>query len=85
MLNSIPLRNVLSLRPKQRLNGISGDGGGGLEIEKVIREFETHIEAGFQLATFQGPLCAEPIEGLAYFVERVDVDKEALQKELGKD
>ena len=85
MLNSIPLPNALSLRHEQRLNGITGDRVGGLEIEKVIREFETHIEAGFQLATFQGPLCAEPIEGLAYFVEQVDVDKEALQKELGKD
>lgn len=80
MLNPMPLCNALSLRH----NGINGDRGGP-EIEKVIKEFETHIESGFQLATFQGPLCAEPIEGLAYFVEQVDVDKEALQKELGKD
>ncbi|KAF6757551.1 translation elongation factor 2 [Ephemerocybe angulata] len=54
------------------------------ESERVIRDFDNHIETGFQLATFQGPLCAEPVEGLAYFVEEVDVDKEALEKEIGQ-
>ncbi|KAJ7459683.1 P-loop containing nucleoside triphosphate hydrolase protein [Mycena latifolia] len=50
--------------------------------EKVIREFDTHVETGFQLATFQGPLCAEPVEGMAYFVESVKIDKEILAKEI---
>ncbi|PPR00443.1 hypothetical protein CVT24_004504 [Panaeolus cyanescens] len=52
------------------------------EIDKVIRDFDTHIETGFQLATFQGPLCAEPMEGLAFFVEKVEVDSEVLEKEM---
>jgi ribosome assembly protein 1 len=56
----------------------------GTGIEKVIRDIDNHIEAGFQLAVFQGPLCAEPVEGLAYFVEQIDVDKVALEKEIGK-
>lgn len=55
-----------------------------VEIEKVIRDFDNHIETGFQLATFQGPLCAEPVEGMAYFIEQVNVDKESLERELGK-
>ncbi|KAF9534535.1 hypothetical protein CPB83DRAFT_931762 [Crepidotus variabilis] len=55
-----------------------------VEIEKVIKDFDNHIEAGFQLATFQGPLCAEPVEGLAYFVEEVNIDKEALEKEMSQ-
>ena len=46
-------------------------------------DFTDHIETGFQLATFQGPLCAEPVEGLAYFVEDVQVDVESLEKEIG--
>lgn len=46
-------------------------------------DFTSHIETGFQLATFQGPLCAEPVEGLAYFVEDVQVDIENLEKEIG--
>jgi translation elongation factor EF-G len=45
--------------------------------------FDTHIETGFQLATFQGPLCAEPVEGLAYFVENLEFDEEGLEKEIG--
>ena len=46
-------------------------------------DFTGHIETGFQLATFQGPLCAEPVEGVAYFVEDVQVDAEGLEKEIG--
>lgn len=53
------------------------------ETEKVIRDFDNHIETGFQLATFQGPLCAEPVEGMAYFIESVEIDRESLGKEIG--
>ncbi|KIJ59473.1 hypothetical protein HYDPIDRAFT_183983 [Hydnomerulius pinastri MD-312] len=44
-------------------------------------DFTGHVETGFQLATFQGPLCAEPVEGFAYFVESIDVDAQGVQKE----
>ncbi|KAH0832197.1 hypothetical protein J3R83DRAFT_13116 [Lanmaoa asiatica] len=44
-------------------------------------DFTSHIETGFQLATFQGPLCAEPVEGVTYFIEDVRVDVESLEKE----
>nr|GAT50613.1 predicted protein [Mycena chlorophos] len=52
------------------------------EETKVIRDFDNHIETGFQLATFQGPLCNEPVEGLAYFVESLEIDAESLAKEI---
>ncbi|EGN98032.1 hypothetical protein SERLA73DRAFT_169116 [Serpula lacrymans var. lacrymans S7.3] len=45
-------------------------------------DFTGHLETGFQLATFQGPLCAEPMEGLAYFVESLVVDEEGVGKEI---
>ena len=45
------------------------------------REFDSHFETGFQLATFQGPLCAEPMEGLAFFVESVEVDRAGIEQE----
>ncbi|KAG1743303.1 P-loop containing nucleoside triphosphate hydrolase protein [Suillus paluster] len=45
-------------------------------------DFTGYVETGFQLATFQGPLCAEPIEGMAYFVESIDVDADGVQKEI---
>ena len=48
------------------------------------RDFDVHLETGFQLATFQGPLCAEPMEGLAFFVESLDVDREGIEREQGK-
>jgi ribosome assembly protein 1 len=36
-------------------------------------DFDHHVETGFQLATFQGPLCYEPVEGMAYFLESLEV------------
>jgi ribosome assembly protein 1 len=71
-----------SNRLRQRLNH-SNSNSIDLGINKIIREFDNHIETGFQLGTFQGPLCAEPVEGLAYFVEQVSVDEEALKREMG--
>ena len=71
-----------SNRLRQRLNH-SRSHNIDLGIEKIIREFDNHIETGFQLGTFQGPLCAEPVEGLAFFVEQVVVDEEALKREMG--
>ncbi|KAJ6509004.1 translation elongation factor 2 [Mycena sanguinolenta] len=52
------------------------------DTDKVLLEFDNHIETGFQLATFQGPLCNEPVEGMVYFVESVEVDRESLAKEI---
>jgi ribosome assembly protein 1 len=54
------------------------------ETDRIIGDFDNHVETGFQLAAFQGPLCAEPVEGLAYFVEQLDVDRDALEKEIGR-
>jgi ribosome assembly protein 1 len=55
------------------------------EIEKHDHDsdFDTHVETGFQLATFQGPLCAEPVEGLAYFVESLEIDRDGIENEIG--
>lgn len=39
----------------------------------MLRDFDGNIETGFQLANQQGPLCAEPVVGMAYFVEKVEV------------
>jgi ribosome assembly protein 1 len=68
---------------KRRLERIKLDETDN-ETEKVIRDFDNHIETGFQLATFQGPLCAEPVEGMAFFLESVDIDRESLGKEIGQ-
>jgi hypothetical protein len=46
-------------------------------------DFTGYVETGFQLATFQGPLCAEPVEGMVYFVESINVDADGIQKEIG--
>lgn len=52
--------------------------------EPVTRDFDGYIETGFQIATLHGPLCAEPMEGMAFFVERVEIDKGGISKEDGR-
>lgn len=51
------------------------------EQDPLVGVFEGHLETGFQLATFQGPLCAEPVEGMAYFVEAVTLDRAGIEEE----
>ncbi|KAJ8501960.1 hypothetical protein ONZ51_g289 [Trametes cubensis] len=51
------------------------------EQDPLTAAFDNYLETGFQLATFQGPLCAEPVEGMAYFVESVRLDREGIEEE----
>ena len=37
--------------------------------DRVYREFDQSIVSGFQPATLAGPLCEEPMQGVAYIVE----------------
>lgn len=48
---------------------------------RLLRDFENSIEAGFQMAAFQGPLCAEPVVGMAWVVENVTFNKDAEDNE----
>lgn len=52
--------------------------------DRMIRDLDNHVETGFQLATFQGPLCAEPMEGIAFFLESFEVATDNLEKEIGR-
>jgi len=52
------------------------------DSERFTYDFDNYLETGFQLATFRGPLCAEPVEGLAYFVESLDIDGELLDIDM---
>ena len=54
-----------------------------LDKESRDFDFDPHLETGFQLATFQGPLCAEPVDGMAYFVEDLQIDMAGIEKEIG--
>jgi translation elongation factor EF-G len=56
----------------------------GPDIEKTTHDFDNNVETGFQLATFQGPLCAEPVEGMAYFIEDFEIDKVGVENEICK-
>ena len=39
------------------------------------KHYEGSINTGFQVATVAGPLCAEPVVGVAYFVTEIHIDK----------
>lgn len=38
-------------------------------VTRVTLEYESSLESGFQIATLQGPLCAEPVQGMAFVLE----------------
>lgn len=47
------------------------------------QEFENCVETGFEIASYRGPLCAEPVQGMAYFVESVEFNETAVENESG--
>lgn len=45
-------------------------------ISKIsVRSFDESIDTAFQLSTLRGPLCNEPVQGMAYFVEKIEIDE----------
>ncbi|KAJ3123427.1 Elongation factor-like GTPase 1 [Nowakowskiella sp. JEL0407] len=50
----------------------------------LIKDYESSILAGFQLATQSGPLCEEPMMGCCFFVENIEIanfdSEEAISK-----
>ncbi len=55
-----------------------------LQRDSATRDFDGYVETGFQIATLHGPLCAEPMEGMAFLVERVEIDRNGISKEDGR-
>ncbi|KWU44650.1 P-loop containing nucleoside triphosphate hydrolase protein [Rhodotorula sp. JG-1b] len=43
-----------------------------------VRELDENFDTAFQLAMNRGPLCAEPVVGMAYFLEAVELNSEGL-------
>ena len=39
-----------------------------------VRELDENFETAFQLAMNRGPMCAEPVVGMAYFLEAVELN-----------
>jgi translation elongation factor EF-G len=78
----IPLLSAFRLR--RRLERVKETETSDAQRDQVARDFDGNIETGFQIATLHGPLCAEPIEGVAFFVERVEIDRGGIGKENGR-
>lgn len=49
-----------------------------------MRDFCDKIAYAFQLATGQGPLCQEPIQGAAVFLEELAANDDAGELDLGR-
>lgn len=41
-----------------------------------ILDLDFHIHTGFQISTLAGPLCAEPLQGVCYIVQKVEIHDE---------
>ncbi|KAH7926455.1 P-loop containing nucleoside triphosphate hydrolase protein [Leucogyrophana mollusca] len=76
-------KNITPLSLKHRLERTKATNTTS-KSDSADLDFTGYVETGFQLASFQGPLCAEPVEGMAYFVEEIEVDTEGVQKEIAQ-
>lgn len=54
-----------------------GDKEHGTVTKISIRSFDESLDTAFQLGTLRGPLCNEPVQGMAYFVEKIEIDETA--------
>jgi len=66
---------------RRRLDRVEETESRELQLDSATRDFDGYVETGFQIATLHGPLCAEPMEGMAFFVERVEIDKGGISKD----
>lgn len=48
-----------------------------------VRELDENFDTAFQLAMNRGPLCAEPVVGMAYFLEAVELHSDGLDIATG--
>jgi ribosome assembly protein 1 len=58
-----------------------GEGPEPAHVTWSSKDMNDAIEAGFQMAMLQGPMCAEPVQGMAYFVEELTINREEAAKE----
>jgi ribosome assembly protein 1 len=70
-------------RLRRRLDHVKETESSELQRDAAARDFDGYVETGFQIATLHGPLCAEPMEGMAFFVEQVEIDRGGISKEDG--
>ncbi|GFG06313.1 ribosome assembly protein 1 [Aspergillus lentulus] len=50
----------------------------------TVRDFNDKLAHAFQLATGQGPLCNEPIQGIAVFLEELSINASEEELDLGR-
>ena len=86
-LDAHRLRDRSSRRDRAQLDG-DAEANGHDEVEESSldrliddRAFDESVFTAFQLATFRGPLCAEPMTGLTFFVERLEVSQDPTVQE----
>lgn len=66
--------------PKQSSSATDGDNHQAL----LVRDFCDKFAHAFQLATSQGPLCQEPMQGIAVFLEDVSVQANNDELDTGR-
>lgn len=69
---------------EDQLAALSSDATTAKAELRLLKDFENSIEAGFQMATFQGPLCSEPVVGMAWVVESIEYKPDEEESEQGE-
>lgn len=75
------------LQSLQETNGDLGLGPTEHETTSTLQsaDFSDRISYAFQLATAKGPLCNEPVQGIAVFLEEVTIKHGSSHEEASRD
>lgn len=69
---------------KASLTEVDTSSEAAMQTLPDVRELDENFDTAFQLSTNRGPLCAEPVIGLAYFFEKVVLNAEDLEITQGE-
>lgn len=70
--------NILAIGPRRDCGNLFLITSKCLKQLEVWKDFKNSLLSGFQLAVEQGPLCAEPVMGVAFILKSFEIDDTAL-------
>lgn len=85
LLNRVPDYNRLSVWSALEEGNSTGEANSKGKPAGEIRQNDSSVIAGFQLATQAGPLCEEPLQGVCFVIERWEnVDGKSVASQSNK-
>jgi len=77
-----PLVQRMGIISSSEVSPNETEGTANAEKGNAIKKFDNSFVSGFQLASASGPLCEEPMTGVAFIVEDISISDEPVDNEV---